>query len=84
MINNTKLEKLKKENKPEFIKVSLKLSGFFTLVAFAEYLGVTPEIISMVIHDKCTSRRVRSAIAEACGVPYENLWCAKPSKPSRR
>lgn len=84
MINNTKLEKLKKENKPEFIKVSLKISGFFTLVAFAEYLGVTPELISMVIHDKCTSRRVRGAIAEACGVPYKELWGSKPRKASRR
>ncbi len=80
MISETKFNKLKKENKPQFIKILLAINGFRTLVAFAEYLGVTPELISMVIRRKATSKPVQMAIADVCGVPYEELWDSKPRR----
>lgn len=77
MLNETKLEKLKKENKPQYIRLLLAINGFPTLVSFAEHLGVTPELISMVIRRKAQSRPVQTAIARVCGVPYEDLWDTK-------
>ncbi len=80
MINNAKLEKLKKEDKPQYIRVLLAINGYRTQTAFADTLGVTPELISQVIHRKVTSRPVQLAIADACGVPYEDLWDRKPRR----
>lgn len=77
MLNKAKLDKLKKENKPQYIRLLLSINGFPTLVSFAEYLGVTPELISMVIRRKAESRPVQTAIAKVCGVPYEDLWKTK-------
>lgn len=77
MFNKAKFEKLKKENKPQYIRLLLGINGFPTLVSFAEHLSVTPELISMVIRRKAESRPVQTAIARVCGVPYEDLWEAK-------
>jgi hypothetical protein len=80
MVNITKLEDLKKENKPQYIRLLLGINGFPTLVSFAEHLRVTPELISMVIRRKATSKPVQMAIADVCGVPYEELWDSKPRR----
>jgi len=77
MLNEAKLEKLKKENKPQYIKLLLGINGFPTLVSFAEHLCVSPELISMVIHRRAESRPVQTAIARVCGVPYKDLWDTK-------
>jgi len=77
MLNKAKFEKLKKENKPQYIRLLLGINGFPTLVSFAEHLGVTPELISMVIRRKAQSRPVQTAIAKVCGVPYKDLWDSK-------
>lgn len=77
MLNEAKLEKLKKENRPQYIKLLLGINGFPTLVSFAEHLCVSPELISMVIHRKAESRPVQAEIARVCGVPYKVLWDTK-------
>lgn len=73
MINETNLNQLKKEKKHRYI-LALLMVNDLKANDIAKKLGVTTACISRVMHGVGVSRRVQQAIADACGVKYEDLW----------
>lgn len=45
-----------------------------TLTSIAHALGVAVPTVSEVIHDRSTSRRISQAIADAMGMPLEEVF----------
>jgi len=43
-------------------------------------LGVSETWVSLVVNGKAPSVRIRQAIADACGQPYEKLWGKRNKK----
>lgn len=60
-------------DKKKLIKVLMLIKGV-TVGQLAGQLGVTHVAVSRTVHGKCSSRRIKTAIAEAVGEPYEELW----------
>ncbi|WP_396215735.1 helix-turn-helix transcriptional regulator [Gemmatimonas sp.] len=50
------------------------LEAGVTGLEIAERLEITKQAVSQVITGRSTSRRVQEAIAEACGVPLDDLF----------
>jgi lambda repressor-like predicted transcriptional regulator len=58
---------------PEQIKAAVRMQGM-TPAAIADKLGVTPSMVSRVIHGATVSARVRKYIATLLGKPVTELW----------
>lgn len=59
--------------RPIDIKIRLLRKGI-SVREIARRVGVTNPAISYTIHRKVKSRRLRQAIAQAIGLPYEKVW----------
>jgi len=58
------------------IKAAMKVKRL-TNSHIAKEVGVTPEWISMVIHGRAKSARIKQAISECLEIPYNELWPEK-------
>lgn len=58
---------------PQEIKSCLTLQGI-TQVSIAKKLGVSPALVSMVIHGKNTNDKVRQEVARIMGRPVRKIW----------
>jgi transcriptional regulator with XRE-family HTH domain len=58
---------------PFEIKALMKKSGVYQ-ADIARRLGITREYVRKVIHGERSTRRVRQAIADALGMPFEEVW----------
>ncbi len=65
-------------NKVRRIKAAMALAGVCNM-DICRKLGVSATWVSLVLNGKASSERVRKAIADAVGQPYERLW-GKESK----
>ena len=52
---------------------ALKVAGY-TQRQIATGLGVTPETVHQVLHDRITSRRVANYVSDAIGLPTDTVW----------
>jgi len=74
MIKLSNLKKLKKQNKPLYIRTLMAANSGLRLLDLSIKLGVSTAMMSRVVHDVGVSRPIQQAIADACGVSYEHLW----------
>ena len=58
---------------PQQIRASLILAGI-TGKKIAESVGMSPQAVSLAIYGKYKNPRIKKAIAEAVGRPYEDVW----------
>lgn len=63
---------------PEQIKAAIRMKGT-TPAAIADELKVSRTTVSQVIHNKGTSKRVRTKIASIIGLPSATIWPPEPS-----
>lgn len=71
--------KLKRTYHPEEIKGQMRSKGV-SISALSEELGVTPGAVSLVIHNRSKSERIREKIAQILGIPVADLWIQNPPK----
>lgn len=50
-----------------------------SLAGIAKELGVTRGAVTNVVHGRRVSLRIRTAVADAIGMPYSEVWGDKPS-----
>lgn len=58
---------------PEQIKAELRIAGT-TSAQIARNMGLRQTTVSMVIHGKSQSARVKKVISEILGKPVESIW----------
>lgn len=63
---------------PEEIKAAIRMKGT-TPAAIADEMKVSRTSLSQVIHNKGTSQRIRTKIADIIGLPEKAIWPPEPS-----